>query len=213
MTVHTQKRRRGRPPKSLDSQRDTRAELIRSGLEHLTESGFIASGIDKILKSVGVPKGSFYFYFSSKEDFGHAVIDSYASYFANKLDAALLDESEEPLQRLRNFAEKAKQGMEKHQFRRGCLVGNLGQEVDVLPASYRAKLIDIFACWESKVSACLELALMRGQLNRQVDCAQLAQLFWLSWEGAVSRAKLEQSAKPLDNCIEHFLEGLTNTAQ
>lgn len=210
MTAQVNKPRRGRPPKNSADSKDTKRELIRSGLEHLTEFGFTASGIDKILKKVGVPKGSFYFYFSSKEDFGHAVIDSYATYFANKLDASLLDESHPPLQRLRNFASHAKQGMAKHQFRRGCLVGNLGQEVDALPESYRGKLIEIFESWEQKVSACLQLAQDNGQLNAQLDCQQLAQFFWLGWEGAVSRAKLQQSAKPLDNYIDVFINGLAS---
>ncbi|MFT6342108.1 MAG: TetR/AcrR family transcriptional repressor of nem operon, partial [Glaciecola sp.] len=55
------KPRRGRPSKPpLNT--DTKALLIRSGLEHLTEYGFTASGIDAVLKRAGVPKGSFYYY-------------------------------------------------------------------------------------------------------------------------------------------------------
>lgn len=53
------KRGRGRPPKSSRQFSDTRAELIKSGLELLTENGFISSGIDTIVKNVSVPKGSF----------------------------------------------------------------------------------------------------------------------------------------------------------
>lgn len=136
MTSQLTKPRRGRPPKASAGNRDTKAELIRSGLEHLTEFGFVASGIDKILKNVGVPKGSFYFYFSSKEAFGHAVLENYAKYFENKLDACLLDTAYSPLQRLSNFADDAKLGMARHDFKRGCLVGNLGQEVDLLPECF-----------------------------------------------------------------------------
>ncbi|MGM0537448.1 MAG: TetR/AcrR family transcriptional regulator, partial [Pseudomonadota bacterium] len=61
------KPRRGRPPRVTRDDPDTRASLIRSGLEVLTEQGFTASGIDGILRRVGVPKGSFYYYFDSKE--------------------------------------------------------------------------------------------------------------------------------------------------
>ncbi|WP_352298521.1 TetR/AcrR family transcriptional regulator, partial [Pseudoalteromonas sp. 20-MNA-CIBAN-0454] len=69
-TSTTEKPRRGRPPKISRDNPDTRAELIRSGLEQLTEQGFASSGIEPILKKVGVPKGSFYHYFASKEAFG-----------------------------------------------------------------------------------------------------------------------------------------------
>lgn len=209
MTTSISKPRRGRPPKASASSRDTKAELIRSGLEHLTENGFASSGLDKILKKAGVPKGSFYFYFSSKEAFGHAVLKSYAKYFENKLDACLLDPSYTPLERIKNFVEDAKQGMVRHDFKRGCLVGNLGQEVDLLPDSFREKLIDIFANWQKRVATCLKEAQVSGELSKEVNCDDIAEFFWTGWEGAVSRAKLEESVHPLDNYLAFFIQILS----
>lgn len=205
MTNSNTASRRGRPPKAGRQNQDTRAALIRSGLAQLTENGFASSGIDAILKDVGVPKGSFYFYFKNKEAFGSAVIESYAQYFARKLDTYLLDEAYSPLTRLANFVEDAKAGMAKHAFKRGCLVGNLGQEVGVLPASFRPQLIEIFASWESRVCACFEQAKLVGEIAQDADCNALANYFWIGWEGAVIRAKLEQSAKPLEAYINHFI--------
>ncbi|MEN3754566.1 TetR/AcrR family transcriptional regulator [Mangrovibacter sp. SLW1] len=60
-------KRRGRPPKEGRSREETQQALLRAGTEAMTSNGFTASGLDQILKSVGVPKGSFYYYFSSKE--------------------------------------------------------------------------------------------------------------------------------------------------
>ncbi|OIM98121.1 TetR family transcriptional regulator [Idiomarina sp. MD25a] len=208
MTNLIAKPRRGRPPKAAVKKQDTRAALIRSGLEHLTEIGFTASGLDKILRKVGVPKGSFYFYFSSKEVFGHAVLNNYANYFAKKLDSCLLDTSFSPLQRIRNFVEDAKQGIAKHQFKRGCLVGNLGQEVDAIPESFRPVLIEIFATWQQRIASCLREAQATGELSQDADCDALAEFFWIGWEGAVSRSRLEKSTQPLDKYLELFTQGL-----
>ena len=208
MTTLSKTPRRGRPPKTLRDNADTRSALIRSGLAHLTENGFASSGIDKILKAEGVPKGSFYFYFDNKEAFGQAVLDSYADYFAKKLDVWLLADDVDPLQRLVNFVEDAKQGMARHEFKRGCLVGNLGQEVDLLPESFRPKLIAIFTVWQQKVSACLALAQAQGNIASSASCDALAEFFWIGWEGAVSRAKLERREAPLDNYVKYFLSGL-----
>jgi len=202
------KPRRGRPPKVSRDNHDTKAALIRSGLEQLTESGFAASGIDHILKKVGVPKGSFYHYFASKEIFGLAVIESYASYFAKKLDACLLDESTPPLQRITNYVESAKIGMSRFEFKRGCLVGNLGQEVDQLPESFRQVLIDIFLSWQQRLATCFKAAQASGDLAKSEDCDLLAECFWVGWEGAVSRARLVQDTQPLDNYLQHFIAGL-----
>ncbi|MDO6486303.1 TetR/AcrR family transcriptional regulator [Colwellia sp. 6_MG-2023] len=208
MNMPTTKPRRGRPPKASHENRDTKAELIRSGLEQLTENGFASSGIDKILKKVKVPKGSFYHYFASKEAFGQAVIDNYAKYFANKLDTCLLDESYPALKRISNFVEDAKIGMIRHNFKRGCLVGNLGQEVDLLPESYREQLVDIFHSWQHRVAQCLITAKAEGQLSATADCELLAEFFWIGWEGAVSRSKLVQSTQPLDNYFNCFISSL-----
>jgi len=208
MTLLNSTPRRGRPPKTAAQNRDIRAELIRSGLAHLTEIGFTASGLDQILKKVGVPKGSFYFYFPSKEAFGHAVLSSYANYFAHKLDSHLLDSSFTPMQRIRNFVEDAKQGIARHQFKRGCLVGNLGQEVDLLPESFRPVLIATFQSWQQRVAICLREAQLAEELAVNADCDALAEFFWIGWEGAISRARLEQSTRPLDKYVELFTQCL-----
>ena len=210
ITNNQPKPRRGRPPKVTRENSDTRALLIRSGVEVLTESGFAAAGIDGILKKVGVPKGSFYHYFKSKEDFGQAVIDNYANYFAAKLDKCLLDESLAPLQRIVKFADEAKQGIVKFEFKRGCLVGNLGQEVAILPDSYRLVLQNIFAVWQTKMETCLHTALLQGDIKDNVNCGQQAEYFWIGWEGAVMRARLVQSVQPLDLYIATFIAGIVN---
>ncbi len=204
----TTKARRGRPPKILRENQDTKAELIRSGLEQLTEHGFSSSGIEPILKKVGVPKGSFYHYFANKEAFGQAVIQHYAAYFINKLDSCLLDESFAPLVRISNFVESAKVGMERHHFKRGCLVGNLGQEVDLLPESFRQQLIDILLSWQQRLANCLKQAQVQGNISATANCELLAECFWIGWEGAVSRAKLVQDCQPLENYLSHFMMAL-----
>ena len=201
-------RRRGRPPKRPEHSLETRELLLRAGLEVLTEKGFSSTGIDEILKRVGVPKGSFYHYFDSKEAFGAALIERYARYFAYKLERHFGDSSKQPLARLWAFVEDARTGMARHEFRRGCLIGNLGQELAVLPDSYRASLIAVFHDWESRLARCLEAAQQRGEIPASVDCEQAAAFFWIGWEGAVLRAKLERSAKPLDVFALGFFAGL-----
>ncbi|MBB1381587.1 TetR/AcrR family transcriptional regulator [Shewanella sp. SG44-2] len=207
-TSSNPKPRRGRPPKVSRDNPDTRAELIRSGLEQLTEQGFASSGIEPILKKVGVPKGSFYHYFASKEAFGQAVLQNYAEYFLHKLEIHLLDEAYLPLTRIRHFVEDAKAGMIRYQFKRGCLVGNLGQEVGVLPESFRPLIIEIFLSWQACLARCLKAAQSLGQIAETADCDALAESFWVGWEGAVSRAKLVQDERPLDNYYDHFMAAL-----
>lgn len=201
-------RRRGRPPKSSGDSRETKELLCRVGVAALTQKGLTATGIDEVLKAAGVPKGSFYNFFPSKEAFGAELVSRYAQYFSTKLDRFFLDDSLAPLERLQAFCRDAEAGMARHGFQRGCLIGNLGQEVGALPEVFRAQLADVLRDWEARTLRCLESAQAAGAISKDADCAQLAAFFWIGWEGAVLRAKLEQSPQPLRVFAEQFMAGL-----
>ena len=211
--AETQRRRPGRPPKEMLSRLATREALIRGGLELFTEKGFNSVGLDEVLRRVGVPKGSFYHYFSSKDDFGQQVLEAYAAYFARKLDRWLLDASRPPLARIADFVADARAGMVRHHFHRGCLVGNLGQEMGALDESFRSRLEAVFQDWQKRLATCLAAAVAAGELAADTDCARWAAFFWIGWEGAVLRAKLVRDAQPLDLFATSFLNGLPRPRQ
>nr|WP_321462408.1 TetR/AcrR family transcriptional regulator [uncultured Cohaesibacter sp.] len=201
---------RGRPRKAPANQLARKA-LIRVGLVYLTERGFTDVSVDEILAASGKTKGTFYHHFKSKADYGHALIEAYHDYFAAKLQRCFSDESLTPLDRLRHFVDEAEQGMARHDFRRGCLVGNLGQEKAALTEDMCALLIAVLKDWQRRTADCLQLALAEGQIAPQQDPEALAEFFWIGWEGAVLRAKLERSPDPLRHFASGFFSLLTNT--
>ena len=209
MQPTSKKRPRGRPPKKTAGFSETREALLSAGVAALTEKGFSATGIDEILRSVDVPKGSFYHYFKNKEAFGAELIERYALYFSSKLDRILLNKAHSPRARMDDFVEDAIIGMQRFNFARGCLVGNLGQEMGALPPAYRSLLVEVFQDWQIRTAACLKDAVAAGELKPDVDCNAAAEYFWIGWEGAVLRAKLEQSEKPLRQFAKGFFAGYT----
>ncbi|MEE7476471.1 TetR/AcrR family transcriptional regulator [Methylobacterium hispanicum] len=198
-------RRRGRPPRVAPAYGTSRDALIRAGVAALSEKGYSATGLEEVLRRAGVPKGSFYHYFPSKDAFGAELIDTYAAYFARKLDRWLLDETAAPLRRLGNFVADARAGMARFDYRRGCVVGNLGQEMSALPEAFRARLHGVLLDWQARTERCLMAAKAAGEIAADADCAALAAVFWIGWEGAVLRAKLERGPAPLDLFANHFL--------
>lgn len=209
MDAHiTLPRRRGRPPKQRGDLADTREALVHTGLAVLTEKGFTAAGLDEMLSRAGVPKGSFYHYFDSKEAFGLRLIERYAAFFAHKLERHFRDERLSPLQRLQAFVDDAQCGMARYGYRRGCLIGNLGQEMATLPESFRGRLQETFADWQQRLTHCLVAAQEAGELAATADPAALAAFFWIGWEGAVLRAKLEGAPGPLALFARCFFAGL-----
>lgn len=199
-------RKRGRPRKDPSSRHSTRNQLLRAGVAVLTEKGFSAVGIEEILSAASVPKGSFYHYFASKDEFGLALIDSYADYFAAKLDRWFEAPDRRPLQRLADFIADARAGMARHDFRRGCLVGNLGQEMGVLPEVFRQRISAVFADWQARTAGCLRAAQVAGEIPQDANCERLAAFFWIGWEGAVLRAKLERNSGALDAFADGFFK-------
>jgi TetR/AcrR family transcriptional repressor of nem operon len=183
---------------------DTRSAIIWCGTELLTERGFQITGIDEILSIVGVPKGSFYYYFKSKHEFGVAVVDNYVQFYAQKM-ALLFDNPERtPLQRLQDFVDDGKLGMAKYDFKRGCLIGNMGQELAALNDEFRERLEQVMQTWEARVTTLFALARDTGEIAQSHDPESLSQFFWIGWEGAILRSKLTRSVAPLDRFAQIF---------
>ena len=203
------RRPRGRPSKNGQDYADTRAVLLRRGIEMLTMQGISPTALNEILKSSGIPKGSFYHYFKSKDAFIAEALDAYADYFARKLTRHFSNSALSPLARLGAFVDDACVGMQRFEFSRGCLVGNLGQEISSLDEPLRQRVEDIFRDWECRLQVCLSEAIQSGELPAQTDCVAMAHVFWVGWEGAVLRARLRQDLQPMRAFHALFLAALS----
>ena len=180
---------------------ETRATIIRIGTDLIGRQGYNATGIDAVLKEAGVPKGSFYYYFRSKEEFGLAVIDHFAERYDQRLDTFLNDEEVTPLNRIRNLLEGGLVRLEQNQCARGCLIGNLGQELADQNERFRSRLDEIFRSWKERYAACLREAQGAGELAPELDSNVVAGFILSGLEGAILRAKVMKSPQPLRDFI------------
>lgn len=190
--------------KSTSQRNDTRQELIRVGTEIIAQRGFNTTGIEAVLKTAKVPKGSFYYYFASKDDFGLAVIDQFAAEYMHELDEFLKDKSASPLTRIRNYLEAGVAAMTGCACSRGCPIGNLSQEMANQSEKFRARLEQVFLSWKRRLAECLEEARQAGEISPESDVEQLAEFLLTGWEGASLRAKVTRSVKPMEDFIEIF---------
>ena len=183
-----------------------RHELIQVGSDIVVRQGFNAASINDILTTAGVPKGSFYYYFASKEDFGLAIIEDFADKYQQKLKDILEDHRFSPLTRLRNLFELKIADMENCQCAEGCLIGNLAQELSAQNELFRDRLSQVFAEWEECFSQCLQAAYEAGEIadNSQID--NLAKFILSSWEGAILQAKVTKSLLPMETFVKILFE-------
>ena len=192
------------------SKAKTKDLLIEAGSEAFLERGYSNAGIESILQAVGVPKGSFYYYFESKEDFALAVLDRFAECHDEAMDRTLGDVSLSPLERLRRYFELVFERIDTDHCHKGCLIGRLGQEMADQNEVFRARLEEIFESRAGRYAECLSSAQAAGEIPPDLDVRDLAE-FWLnSWQGAMLRAKTMQSAAPLRTFLNlmfgHFLQ-------
>jgi len=181
-------------------------EIIQAGLEIIHTRGFNGTGIEAILKQANVPKGSFYNFFSSKEEFGLAVIDLFISEMAELRQPIIEDVSLPPLMRIRKSFEVFISRFEDNNCTKGCLLGNLSLEMSDQFEGVRQHLEKALRRWIDSIAAILEEAREEGTLTINVEPALLAENIVTSYEGALLLAKVKKSVEPLNNFIHLYFD-------
>lgn len=181
---------------------DTRKALIEAGAGVMIEKGYTNCGIQEVLSQVGVPKGSFYHYFDSKESFALAIIDEFDRDFFAFLTPILEDKSLTPKERLQRFCVAKRDCMQASSCRKGCLIGNLSQEMADQSETLRQALSEVMKRRLDAIAECIEDGQNLGELSPRADARTLADLFLSSWEGAMMRAKTIKTTEPLDVFID-----------
>jgi TetR/AcrR family transcriptional regulator, transcriptional repressor for nem operon len=181
-------------------------DIVQAGLEIIFSKGFNGTGIDAILKQANVPKGSFYNFFSSKEEFGLAVIDLFLAEMAALLRPVREDVSLPPLERIRKSFEVLIARFEDNNCSKGCLVANLGLEMSDQCEPFRQRLEDALQRWIDSIAVTLEEAREKGAVPIEVEPAVLAESIVVYFEGALLRAKVKKSVEPLKNFIHLYFD-------
>jgi TetR/AcrR family transcriptional repressor of nem operon len=182
--------------------RDTKNLLLEAGMAVMFEKGYTNTGIQEVLSSVGVPKGSFYHYFESKEDFALKIIAHVEHNYANKLGGYLRDTSLTPLNRILKYCTDTKAGLLEQKCRKGCLIGNLSQEMADQSETLRIELARVMGKWRDMYSACIEEGQTSGEICKCANPQILAEVFLCGWEGAIMRSKTQKTVEPLEAFIE-----------
>jgi len=168
-----------------------RADILKAGVELLHKRGYAGSPVDSIVEAAGVPKGSFFNHFHSKEAFAAEVLDSYFLPWTEKSEAVLnrvdISAQKKLLELITIATRKARGSYE------GCLVGNMSLELAHQSEPLRLQLAKVLDVW----SGSFERVLREGQLDGSLHCAlppdKMARFIVNLFQGAVLRAKVEHS--------------------
>ncbi len=177
---------------------DTERHILEKGAELIRRNGFNKTGLSMILKAAGVPRGSFYYYFKNKEDFGLRLIEYLHNSIKPVFYGFLTGECDNPpLERLREFFAYFRQIFTDEEIKSGCPIGNISQEMAATNPRFREKLADVFDDITNPVIVCLQHAVEQGSLAGDEDVVSLAKFIVNSWQGALIALKITENAEPL----------------
>jgi TetR/AcrR family transcriptional repressor of nem operon len=182
-------------------------KLLAAGVSVFAQKGYHGAGVKDIVERAGVPKGSFYNYFDSKEAFGAAILRHYANEQARDWELySRQANSPDPLLALRFIYERIVADYEACDDRNGCLLGNFAGEIAQSSELCRDAARQTVDEWRVGFADYLRHGQDYGSVRRDMPADALADLFWNAWEGSLLRMKLEDSVAPLSACVHSMLD-------
>jgi TetR/AcrR family transcriptional repressor of nem operon len=178
-----------------------RTHIVESALEQFHTRGFHNCSVQDITKAAGVPKGSFYNHFPSKDALAIEAVHQYAarSVWQTGDDADLA-----PLVRLRRRFEVLRDTLTGRGYARGCLLANMGAELGDLSASVRAEVEANLASRSAAATEMLRQAQRAGDLAPGQDAELLGAFLVNAWQGVVTRTKVSKTSDAIDGFFAIF---------
>jgi len=193
----------GRPSKI------SKQELVQAATDLMLLYGYHKTTIRTLMLTVGLGKGSFQNYFPTKQAIAFELLDHHGFEHLINLVEILNRSDIPPLERIeRYFKHLSDHQTATWNFKGGCLLGNLGQELADVSEPFRERIDSFFNIWIQRIEQCI----LEGQDNHEIQAFmpahELAELIVITWEGALLRMKTMKSPYPLNLFMTKFLGSL-----
>ena len=176
--------------------------LLDKGMELLWSKGYNATSVNDIVKAADIPKGSFYFYFESKEDFVVKAIERYFALMFTPAKEVLQNKSVSPKQRLLDFHEyRASVLKNEMDCQMGCMACNLGSEMAEHSEKIRTAILKKEEMVLGLITEVIQEAQDYGEINDSMKAADMAAFIEDAGKGAMTSMKGMKSAYPIDNFV------------
>ena len=188
---------------------ETRQRILDTGYKLIVSKGFSSVGLTEILQSAGVPKGSFYYYFKSKEQFGEEIIKSYFSEYLLALENLFQPRGCSVYSRLMEYWQRWIETQSDSCADHKCLVVKLSAEVADLSEPMRIALLSGSSQVVQRIARCIEAGIDDGSIVKS-DAAVTAEFLYNMWLGATLMSKLQRNADGLHMAMRITTSVLTN---
>lgn len=182
----------------------TKTKLLDAAQQLMLSKGFNGTSVADICKAAAVTKGSFFHYFSSKEDLGQAVLARYMVGQIHAMQVAPFVKKHDPLARVFGYIDFVIQMSRNRETLQGCLLGGFSQDLCGTHPAIAASCGGYFAQWATLVESDLKAAKKQYAPQATFDTKSLADHFITVIEGALILVKAKQDEKILGEQMRHF---------
>src|SRR6202161_100683 len=172
----------------------TREKLLHSAVQLFHEFGYNGTSVQDIVSKAGVPKGSFYNYFKSKENIAFAASYFFYSFLLSHLK---LENTSSPVKRLRSFFRLIQREMQRHEYSRGCLVGNFASEITNATPALKTRIGEHLDEATRRIATVIGQAQEAGELDRTVLTLDVSRFILDALYGAIYRSKTDRTERPM----------------
>ncbi|WP_431972011.1 TetR/AcrR family transcriptional regulator [Nocardia sp. bgisy134] len=148
--------------------------LLQHGMQLFYANGFHGTTVDAILDASGVPKGSFYHHFGSKEAFGQAVLKRYGQFQLDLLEKWAGKPGLSTPDRLTGYFSAMVDHFVISGYQRACLFGKFSTEVAATSDVFRDQLGTDMREWQSRLRDILAAGQTAGDIRRDRTADELA---------------------------------------
>lgn len=179
---------------------NTRQHILETGQRIIAGKGFASVGLNEILTTAGVPKGSFYHYFASKEQYGQALLEEYFARYLDEIDHFFATWQGTAGESLMHYWQRWQDTQHVACNEQKCLVVKLGGEVADLSDAMRLTLRDGTARIVERIARRIEAGQADGSIP-PLPAAETAQTLYQMWLGASLLSKLHRTPDALNNAL------------
>ncbi|XLS27667.1 TetR/AcrR family transcriptional regulator [Flavobacteriaceae bacterium M23B6Z8] len=177
-------------------------DILNVGYEIFRKSGYHNVGINEILKESGIPKGSFYNFFNSKEDFAQQVISKYGISNQNWIESFFKESTLSPINSLKAFYTIVMDMNEQDDYKGGCLINNMSMEVGRNNDKLGSEANQHFIGWLNVLAPIIAKGQDIGEITTDYSSLELAEYLHAGFYGTLSRTKVTRSRVYMDTWLE-----------
>lgn len=177
---------------------DTRQQILDTAKDIILAKGFSAAGLNEILSAAGVPKGSFYHYFKSKEQFGDALLENYFDDYLQMLEHLLKDDGSSNSSRLLKFFQTWLDTQSSDATTDKCLIVKLSAEVTDFSEAMRITLKNGTDRVIVRLTNCVQEGIRMGEFPANLDANTVTAEIYYMWVGATLLTKVGRTRAALE---------------